>query len=536
MNFLLSHPKEVCITSKTPSGLSKTLVHNKENIFNQVLHYIYDLCPHFLFYSSEKGHFMTKRILKDSSSEIVDQGRFDVGWNWYSFQLNEKSYFLKYNLAKEQIKWIEFGEKTYKVMKTNAWKEEISLVVPFSHDKESQFLFYSKKTGKGSIQRLRNGFSLELVHELSLPKYIDQILYLGNHFYCYSIKTGLFINLKFKENEPIMNINFTEAGLYLFTYMNELYSYDSTTGKTKNENKLESFTLPKDLTEILPFENQDYINVMSFNILNSAYIYENGIESVAEIIKLHKIDILGMQEMRDPKAMKKLELILGNEYYYDYDLQMITKFKIIKKYQVNGSTIYGCLLEINENTRVKFFNSHLTAYPYGPYELRDGQSVEKCLEKIQGQTKEVQFAIDEIFFKSDIDYPLIFTGDHNTPSHLDHTLETGSDFNYSRLRNFKSIPIEWPVSKLLQDHGFIDTYRERYSNPLEFPGISWNIGEPNKLIDHNEVFDRIDYIYYKNAKTKFKNLSVYYVDSIYAPFSYPSDHRAVVTRLKILNE
>lgn len=536
MNFLLLQSREIVVSFKTSSGITSSFTSFQNHLYNQICHYTLDFLPHFLFYDSERGYFATKRVLKDNSLQDVDNGRFDKGCIWYSFQLNQKPYFLKYNSIKSQMKWIEFEEKKYKIMNTFPWKDEISLIVPFKNNQENHFLFYNKNSGKTTIFKLKDGFNLELVYEISLPKFLDQILDLGNHFYCYSIKTGLLIYLKFKEKESKMKINFTDTGLYLFSYSNEIYSYDYSTGKTKNENTLETFQLPKGLNTVIPFYKEDYINVMSFNILNNAHIHENGIESVAEIIKVHKIDILGMQEMRDPKAMKKLQNILGDEYYYDYDLQLISRFKILKKYQVDGATVFGCLLELNQNQKIKFFNSHLTAYPYGPYELREGLSIDKCLEKIQHQKKEVEFAIQFLFFKDELECPILLTGDHNIPSHLDHCLQTSLDYHYSKLRNLKTLPVEWPVSKTLQEHGFIDSYREIYPNPLEFHGISWNLGEPNKLLDHNEVFDRIDYIYYKNGKSKVKNLSIYYVDTIYSPFNYPSDHRAVVGRFKILDE
>ena len=67
--------------------------------------------------------------------------------------------------------------------------------------------------------------------------------------------------------------------------------------------------------------------------------------------------------------------------------------------------------------------------------------------------------------------------------------------------------------------GFIDSYRERYPNPITHPCLTWST--MSKL----DLQYRIDFIYYKSDRVKATASEM--ID--YHPVRYPSDHSAMVT-------
>jgi hypothetical protein len=70
------------------------------------------------------------------------------------------------------------------------------------------------------------------------------------------------------------------------------------------------------------------------------------------------------------------------------------------------------------------FNSHLTAYPYGPFELRDGKTVPTVLSQADAtQTSKIRDGLNALLCHRDHEphLPTFLAGDHNIPSHLDIT-------------------------------------------------------------------------------------------------------------------
>lgn len=59
--------------------------------------------------------------------------------------------------------------------------------------------------------------------------------------------------------------------------------------------------------------------------------------------------------------------------------------------------------------------------------------------------------------------------------------------------------VEWPTSKLLYEIGFKDSYRVKFPDEVENPGITWFT--PVAEEEYKEYRrDRIDYIYFTNLE------------------------------------
>lgn len=95
---------------------------------------------------------------------------------------------------------------------------------------------------------------------------------------------------------------------------------------------------------------------------------------------------------------------------------------------------------------------------------------------------------------------VVLGGDFNEPSHLDWIRETKDLYDHHGLI------IPWTVPLILDNNGFIDTYREIYPDVLAYPGFTFPADNPlipvNKLTwaPKADERDRIDYIFYYPAE------------------------------------
>jgi endonuclease/exonuclease/phosphatase family metal-dependent hydrolase len=87
---------------------------------------------------------------------------------------------------------------------------------------------------------------------------------------------------------------------------------------------------------------------------------------------------------------------------------------------------------------VSVFSTHLTAYPYGPYELRDGATVRRVADPLQSpQCRDIRAVLQCPDVRDAVIHgdALLLCGDHNEPSHLDHaSREVTSHPHYVRAR------------------------------------------------------------------------------------------------------
>jgi len=122
--------------------------------------------------------------------------------------------------------------------------------------------------------------------------------------------------------------------------------------------------------------------------------------------------------------------------------------------------------------------------------------------------------IDPILL-SDPTLPVIVAGDFNSGSHLDWTARAASlHYGYG--------PVDFPISKLMLQRGYTDTYRTLYPDEVTYPG-----GTFAAIYGHMQT-SRIDYIYSKGLGLKARYSKIIrtppQIDDV-----WPSDHSAVLT-------
>ena len=252
------------------------------------------------------------------------------------------------------------------------------------------------------------------------------------------------------------------------------------------------------------------LKVMSFNIwVNGGLSLSNCIE----VIRSSGADIVGLQECNAATA-ETIATTLGFHVQPDSDNSIVSRHPILANIPSSGGR--GATILIGAGQRVHFFNCHLTAFPYGPYDLKNGRSQTFVVN--QEHTTRMPALTNLLAAMSPFlagNEPCFLTGDFNAPSHFDYT----------------SFP--WPTSVACVDAGLGDSYTELHTGNRKYPGmftynepgITWT---PKTAQEPNGVFDRIDFVHYSLGDGITPGISIE-LDERNSINPWPSDHRAVLT-------
>ena len=72
---------------------------------------------------------------------------------------------------------------------------------------------------------------------------------------------------------------------------------------------------------------------------------------------------------------------------------------------------------------------------------------------------------------------VLIGGDFNEPSHLDWQADT------KNIRDHRNVVIEWDCSVLLYSNRFIDAFREKYPDAVDYPGFTFAADNPTAKLD-----------------------------------------------------
>jgi endonuclease/exonuclease/phosphatase family metal-dependent hydrolase len=254
--------------------------------------------------------------------------------------------------------------------------------------------------------------------------------------------------------------------------------------------------------------------VMSFNIWVSGGL---SLNNCIEAIRRAKADIVGLQECNASTA-QTIGTQLGYYVLGANDNSIVSRYPILNSMIIGNSR--GVTVELSPGQRVHLFDCHLTAYPYGPYDLKNGQTQAFIINQ-ENQTR--MPALSQLLatmrpYLSGGD-PVFLVGDFNAPSHSDYT-------------NFP-----WPTSIACTNAGLIDSYYELHAGnrkyPPQFafddPGITWT---PMTREEPEGVFDRIDFVHY-SAGDGITTVSAAELDGRNSVNPWPSDHRAVLSVFRL---
>ena len=267
--------------------------------------------------------------------------------------------------------------------------------------------------------------------------------------------------------------------------------------------------------------NAQHLKVMTFNIWHGGRETgeEEGPLRVVDVIRDSGADIVAMQE-----TYGSGERIAGELGYYLYlrstNLSIMSRYPIIDTLKAYEPFHSGAVTIDVDGQHVVVASNWLN-YPIDYWDmLEKGQPIDSAQwwqqqdEKNTGTLREVLHALRPAIEHSD-HVPIIVCGDFNTGSHLDWVPKT------RHLNGGYVMP--FPATLLMEQSGFVDSFREIHPDPLAVRGITWSPAFPNAFQD------RIDYIFYRGGVLKAIDSRT--IDT--HPVNYPSDHAAVMTTFKI---
>ena len=277
--------------------------------------------------------------------------------------------------------------------------------------------------------------------------------------------------------------------------------------------------------------------VMAWNILHGANDIENGPQNAIKIIREINPDILVMVETYG--SGKMIADSLGYNFHLiapegtalddkSVNLSIFSKFPFGERIDTEFPFYLGGREVIINNQKINVFSNWFHYLPWNNEPEKMGKTAEELLEWERTETRynmiqKVLPTIKKCTSQSD-SIPMIFGGDMNTPSHLDWNEETATMHN--------DLIVPWYATKVLDELGLIDSYREVNPDPITHPGITWD--GKGKKDEH-----RIDYIFYKSPKLKAVKSESYnaFLDEPLLikgkEIMYPSDHGIVVTTFEL---
>ena len=287
-------------------------------------------------------------------------------------------------------------------------------------------------------------------------------------------------------------------------------------------------------------ENTTNLRVLSWNIWHGGHSKAHpgkSCEGAHGILKKSNADVILMIETYGCSNQVADELGYYHRLISD-NLSIYSKYPIVKTYlfpdSISTFNFGGVELDVN-GKRVRVFDTWLHYLPDATLVPTDKSEAEIIAWDKAGTRDDEIKKIMEVLkpFMAEADrIPMIMGGDFNIHSHLDWTEATKNLYNHN------GVVVKWPVSQVMEENNFKDSFRELHPNPekeLKELGPTWNWGEKG----WNDRLDRIDYIYYQGKTIQAVKSESYYEDiaaslDFYGEsFFYPSDHGLVITDFEL---
>ena len=264
----------------------------------------------------------------------------------------------------------------------------------------------------------------------------------------------------------------------------------------------------------------DSLTVMSWNIWNGGQRLGKfvGVQRVAEIIKESGADLVSLQETGESGP-----IIADMINYYLYQrgdgLTVLSKYPLSKAYNVYHANISGAVtVDLPKDQQVIFCPVSLSYLPNQEAYILSGQADPDTVLVREMKTRgaEMRYIVWELqsLLKQKEKVPVVVAGELNAGSHLDWT-QRNKENRFGLVLNF-------PTSRIVEESGFVDAYREVFPNEISHPGYTWSPTFKNVL------HDRLSYIFYNSPSISPSSSKV--IDQ--HPIFFPSDHAAVVVSFK----
>lgn len=268
-------------------------------------------------------------------------------------------------------------------------------------------------------------------------------------------------------------------------------------------------------------QEQSEFTVLQWNIWQEGTKVTGGYDAIVdEIIRL-KPDFVTFSEVRNYNNTRFCDRIVqslkakGETYYsfYSYDSGLLSRHPITDSLTIfpekdDHGSIYKMTSKIKGH-KIVVYTAHLDYLNDAYYNVRgyDGSTWEEIpvpqtvLEVLKVNDASLRDdAIKEFIAAARKDIAegtiVILGGDFNEPSHLDWIRDTKDLYDHNGLI------IPWTVPLMLDNNGFIDTYRTLYPDVLNYPGFTFPADNPLVPVEKltwtpkSDERDRIDYVFY----------------------------------------
>ena len=272
-------------------------------------------------------------------------------------------------------------------------------------------------------------------------------------------------------------------------------------------------------------ESPKEITLLQFNIWQEGTMIEGGFASIVNHIARLQPDFVTFSEVRNYNDTDFIARLIdalseaGVTYYGERSVStgIISKYPILKQEIIyplqndRGSVLKACFRV--EGREVVVYSAHLdwlncSSYLPRGYGSSDWKKLPQPVTDIDSLLADnrASFRDDEIrALLSDAlkeqDKIVLIGGDFNEPSHLDWQADT------KNIRDHRNVVIEWDCSALLYSNGFVDAFREKHPNAVDYPGFTFAADNPAAKLDQlvwspdADDRERIDFIYYRSDNT-----------------------------------
>ncbi|RIK80713.1 MAG: hypothetical protein DCC67_08965, partial [Planctomycetota bacterium] len=188
------------------------------------------------------------------------------------------------------------------------------------------------------------------------------------------------------------------------------------------------------------------LRVMTYNIWVGGTAAGQPLSRTADVIQAAQADVVGLQEQSGNAPA--LASMLGFHYWTSGG-----STAILSRYPIVESFSQGAKIELSPTQQAYVFDIHFAAYPYQPYDFRDGiitteaQAIAAAQATRGGSVNGLLAGMSPAVASG---LPVFLTGDFNEPSHLDWTVEAAAaGLNFGK-------KVEWPTSRAVVGAGLAD--------------------------------------------------------------------------------